>query len=213
MKNALNQFDEKELKKRISRLSSRAKAAFALSCASRMIEVYKALNAITGMGNPSALHRIQAEAWKQIQLTSSERETINRLLKQCDDLITEGRKVEEQLVPEERAVLATFSAIQCMDSNAAEDAVQAAEEAYQLVSDFVFDQKGISVIRTRETARSVDSDPVVAAELSRQSRDLMEIETADKKMDFQAVVVNLMKRSEEECKTFLPDPAHFVPHK
>lgn len=195
-----HRFDRGRLTDRLTKIGWRGKASFAVCCATRMTQVYAQSPIARPEGGPLILDRCLAECQEHIMAEAPEAAQVNRLLRECEGLIA------DLPVAEESAVMATMFAIRCILTDSPDDSAECASEAYELVHGVAMDSLGLSIIRASDAGKldAARAHPLVQLELSRQERDLTEVEAAEENgVPYGNLVPVLTRRARFEAKDFL----------
>lgn len=202
-------FDKKQLANQLSPLAANARAMVALGCAVRMSSLYEVLSSTTKIGDAGTLSRVQATAVRAFSGAAIGSHGLKGLIDACEKLVLDARSIEPSLLPEERAVLATISALRSALSNSTSDAIDAAAEAHTLTVEYALDVMNVAVIKNSKVIDQAESHPAVQAELSRQQRDITDVAAAGAGLDELSSL--MFERAKVEAQSFLPDVSHFLP--
>jgi uncharacterized protein YjaG (DUF416 family) len=163
-------YDEARLVQDLSRLSPEARAAFAATCAERMLPIYRWFHERTGRGDPAALEGALAHLWADLGGGESSGLEIER-------------GVAEGLVPDEddswvdecafaqHAAASVAYAIRSRLEGDGQEAGWAARQVYEAIDLWVTTRDNVDVNAVGVEDRIVE-DPLIQAELARQKRDI-----------------------------------------
>jgi uncharacterized protein YjaG (DUF416 family) len=166
-------YHEPSLVQALSRLSPSISALFAATCAERVLPVYRWFHRRTGRGDPAALEEALGALWSDLEGQPSKA------------LLT-AQKTAEGLVPEEddtwvdecafaqHAAAAVAYAIRCHLTKNAEEAGWAARQVYEALDLWVTTRANVD-LNAPGAEDQVLADPLIQAELARQSRDIAEL--------------------------------------
>jgi uncharacterized protein YjaG (DUF416 family) len=199
-------FDERELVAKLNELPDELRAAFAASCAERLLPAYAKFAARTGRGEAAALTAILTRLWHDLggnPMTDSERQAqidaCMKLIPREDD----GEWVPEQAAAEDAGAAVAY-ALRCRLTGQAQEATWAARRAYEALDHYVINRANID---TNEPGaeHQVRSDPLVQAELQRQQRDLSELH-ASRDAGGTEAMMRLRDRAKQEGAHFFGTP-------
>jgi hypothetical protein len=191
-------FDKKQITGQIELLPKRLRLAFAAACAQRQYPNYIRTSAANPIGNPEAVTRIFRELWGSIEQNVFEPGELRRDRDLCDAL-TPGRDTEwfSGSGFAQRALLSLAYALDTALSGRSEDAMWAAYCACEALEKYITERFAVD-------DASIDSVPIMQAELSRQQTDLMELRAASKTPSNEvAVVARIKRRAESDASSFL----------
>lgn len=189
-------FDQAEIESRLSGLSIEKRVIFAASCATRLFPGYLEFSDFTGVGDPERLKNALDCAWKW---AGGDREAADFRLIMAD---IEALLLDEDTIPSpvtaaaEDAARAVAYVVDTILKGGADPAVFAGSVAYQAVDQRVIllERKGTGQPGSEE---QILTHPLVQAELSRQLRDLVELE-GPPACDVSSIAHKFKRRAERE---------------
>lgn len=193
-------YDEKEIVKKLERISVPARASFAAACGQRQMHGYLSFFAHTGRGDPEELAQILERIWRRIGGDQKVEPELQVDLERCMALIPkedDGPWVDEQALAEDAASAVAY-ALRTLATGEAQEAAWAARRAYEALDYYVINRVGF------RDDQIVLAHPVVQAELMRQQRDLDELlEAVTDEQRTMAATGNLRTRAQQEANSFL----------
>jgi uncharacterized protein YjaG (DUF416 family) len=130
-------FDQKNLLQKLEQLVPNHRAAFAAACAQRQLPSYQSFSAKTGFGDFTALEDMLETLWKDLNGNPiPEKELAAKidagmLLIPGEDIQQEGQAYAED------AAASVVYALQCRQTGGSEEAMYAAQRAYESLDHFV----------------------------------------------------------------------------
>jgi len=190
-------FDRESLKRRLDSVSTRSRTAFALACAERLMPLYNAFSERNANHRWSYLRLTADNFWGQLlkNTVMPNHEFLNEYpsLAPNDGWPTSEFTLLNPLA--ENAVLALGSAAECHDSEDAENAVLAAEQAYEAVDYLAQNAEGLDYRDIGGEDAILKSD-VVQDELKRQMDDLAVLEsTSEQDSQYLSIIDSLREQS------------------
>ena len=193
-------FDEEELIEGLARLSAPQRTIFAAASAERLFPAYEVFVHRTGRGSADELAAILDRLWLNIEGSQTDSTQEQADIDTCMRLFPEeedtSRWVPEQTYAED-AVASLAYALRCRRTEQAQEAAWAARRAFEAVDEFVIATEGMDPAEDR-TGEQILSHPLVQAELSRQRRDLCELDAGQS--DLLLVATEMRRRSKIEGK-------------
>ena len=185
--------------KKVEQLSCALRIAFAAACAERLLTGYAKYAAKTGGGGLAVLREILTRLWKDLEGERMSDAEVDAAIKTCLQMIPqeEGSAwVPEQATADDAAAALAY-ALGCRRSCRPEEAVLAAQRAYDALDEFVIYKENVDTNVPGAEDRVV-SHPLIQTELARQQRDIDEL------LQRLITVTALRDRSRVEAATFLP---------
>lgn len=167
------QYSEAQLREALSRLSPAGRAAFAASCAERLLPAYRSFHERSGLGDSIALERALSALWAHIEGTLGSDLAI--YARSADALVPgEEDAWSPEMPAAQNAAAAVAYAIRCHMSANIQDAAWAARQVYEALDSWVVIRDDLDLnVEGRE--RRIIGDPLIQAELARQRRDVEEL--------------------------------------
>jgi len=205
-------FDEPSLVLDLERLQPSFRAVFAAAVAERMLPGYLTFSHRTERGDPTALSSILEHLWRDIEgQPTSERQGEENIALAMNLM---PREEEGSWAPEQAWAEDTVSAVayslRCKQNGRAQEAAWAARRAYEALDHFVITTEAIN-INEPGAEEKILSNPLIQAELSRQQRDLDELQSANSR-DVSQVASQMRERAKAESEIFF-DGHHDCPPK
>lgn len=172
-------FNEKVLTAKLDRLALPLRVIFAATIAERLLPLYVNFTKITGRGNPERLMDILQRLWLDLCGTQMSSQELQENIALSMNLIPgedEVPWVPEQAWAEDAVATVAYS-LRCRQSGQSQECVWVARRAYEALDHFVITTEGLSINAPEAEARAL-SNPLIQAELRRQSRDLRELQAA-----------------------------------
>lgn len=190
------QFDEREIQQRLGSLDLSLRLAFALACAERLHPTYVRYCSVTGWGDMPGMRDLLDRLWREVSEKEMSDSEQKQVLQECMSLFPgEQEPTRPESGPTEDAVGALAYAIRCLGTSDPQEAVWAARRGYEAVDGFVVARNRINISEP-DSEHLILSDALIQRELSRQARDLAEIE-GTKKIDA-GWVDSLRRRAQSE---------------
>lgn len=192
-------FDEKQLLQKLEQLATNHRVAFAAACAQRQLPCYQRFSAKTGIGDFTALENMLESLWKDLNGNPILEKEIETKIDACMQLIPQEdlRQWENGQAYAENAAASLVYALRCRQTRKSEEAIWAAQRAYEALDNFVINTENIDTNIPGEELH-VLSHPLIQAELGRQQRDLDELHRGV------VTVQRLQERAKAEAADFLP---------
>lgn len=171
-------FDEDNLRDRLQQLGPRASLLFAACCAQRLIHIHRIFVIDSREGDPTLLERAMDVVWAQltcIRASVSTQQLVEQLVTQIPD--DDRSRWSQILAFEDDALAAVVFCLRCSQSGDTGEALWAARRLYDTVDLFVANRIS-NEVGSPPTEIEIIRDPLMQRELSRQHRDLSEIELA-----------------------------------
>jgi len=189
-------FDQEEIEPRLRRLSVEKRVIFAASCATRLFPGYLDFSSLTGAGDPERLKNALECAWKWARGDRKDAD-FRDIASNIESLMLDEDAIPSPVTAAaEDAARAVAYVVDTILEGRADDALYAGSVAYQAV-----DQHVISLQRKEMgkpgSEEQILAHPLVQAELARQRRDLIELETFSDR-DFSPLVGKFRARAEIE---------------
>jgi uncharacterized protein YjaG (DUF416 family) len=166
-------YDEAALAARLAALEPWQKAAFALACAQRMLPIYLKYCALTGEGDAMFVQSAIATLWQAVGGRALPPHELQRLIDRAKELVPPGEAVGRVIwhYYAANAVAALIYAIECQQRDLVQDAVWAALQPFDVVTNYVESRDRLN-FNSEDDKLRLERDPVVQAELQRQETDL-----------------------------------------
>jgi uncharacterized protein YjaG (DUF416 family) len=171
-------FDEEKLRRSLATLSSEQRVAFAAACAQRLLPAYQSYQRTRD--NIAAKHVAEALdlVWQDLAGKPISASELRGQIDWC--MANIPREDAEAWVPEqaaaEDAVAALAYALRCRQGGEPQEAAWAARRVYEALDHFVTSRDDVDV-NVSGTEDHVRADPLIQAELERQERDLLELQS------------------------------------
>jgi uncharacterized protein YjaG (DUF416 family) len=184
-------FNTATITRRLARLPWPASAAFAAACAQRLFTGYERYAVETVQGSKPLAAALD-ELWAGL---AGRPVNFEELADQCEELVPDTLN-EWSLAAQyaEDAVAATVYALRCAASRDPADAIASANRAYESVDAILQEELDLDFSRPGG-AEMMRAHPQTQAELSRQERDLVELEGAD---DLREALLSMRQRAAAE---------------
>jgi uncharacterized protein YjaG (DUF416 family) len=170
-------YDEKGLVGQLERLPDRLRVAFAAACAQRQVPSYFRFSKAAGQGNPDLLVRAVNCLWDDLEGKPASEGQLQQQLDSCMSLLPDPQQDYDGLAYyAEDAVSAAAYAIRARLEFNVQEAVWAAEMAYNALDEFVGAEPAGGVDFDQEEEERRRSHPLVQAELRRQRDDLAQLQ-------------------------------------
>lgn len=172
---AMIAFKEKELLGNLSRISLRARTAFAIACATRLLPGYLDFCRDTGLGDPVWMSEITDRVWRDLKGNEINATELHEAIVYCEQLVPgEGQDFGTPL--QERAddaAAAVAYALRCRQDGSEKSAAWASRRAIETLDRTLTEGK-FGEYELDDEERLL-SHPLIQAELKRQTRDIDEL--------------------------------------
>jgi uncharacterized protein YjaG (DUF416 family) len=170
-------YDEAALAVPLAGLKPWQKAAFALACAQRMLPVYLKYCAVTGEGDAAFARHAVEKLWRALEEASLAPDELQELLERAEELIPPGEAAGMVICHyyAADAMAALIYAAECQQRDPVQEAVWAARQPFEVVTNYVEDRDGLNYNVEADRLR-LDHDPEVQEELQREEADLRVLE-------------------------------------
>jgi uncharacterized protein YjaG (DUF416 family) len=166
-------FDEHALRTQLDQLSQAHRAAFAAACAERLFPAYLHFSQTAQNADPDKLRAALNRLWDDLTGNPMSELELRATAKECEALVPseEEESSDEQPYGEDAAAALAY-ALEARFKGS-QEAAWSARRAYEALDHFVDFRNGDGIRVTPE--EQILEDPLVQAELARQSRDLKEL--------------------------------------
>ena len=195
-------YDEAGNVDRLELLPTRARVAFALLVASRLLPSYRRFHERTGRGDASALEGIADRLWLDLAGEPMSDDEVQAAAEQCLELVPseeDGVDAETQPHAEDAAV-----ALRARQDGDAHNAAWAAQRAYETLDHHAASLLGKKAFGP-DAETKILSHPLVQAELARQNRDLVDLTRLDATGELEAQLPTLRDRAQKEADAFFAE--------
>jgi uncharacterized protein YjaG (DUF416 family) len=166
-------YEEPRLVEALSTLSPGRRTTFAAACAQRLMPVYKWVHARTGRGDPVLLDDSLSALWEDLKGALSDE--LDAVRARVEELIPdEDDEWIDEIAYAQHAASAVAYALRCRLSELPQDAAWAARQVYEAIDLWVTTRDNVDLNAPGVEDRIL-GDPLIQAELSRQSRDVAEL--------------------------------------
>jgi uncharacterized protein YjaG (DUF416 family) len=172
------QYDEKDLVVRLDRLPSNRRPIFAASCAQRLLPAYAVFSKASNGRFNDRLPEILSLLWDDLEeIRCQQPIDVTRCIDVAIGLIQGDDATEwiPEQAPAENAAEAVAYAFTCRLSGSSQEAAWAARQVYDALDYVLVSRLRIDINNPADTTRIV-AHPLVQAELSRQLRDLKNLQ-------------------------------------
>ena len=195
-------YDEQDLIRSLNTLAPRLKTVFAASCAQRLLPAYGSFTAKSERGDPPRVAAILERLWSALTGKAMSPEEITVHLETCMSLIPaedDEPWFEEQAYAEDAGAALAY-ALRTLAGGKSEDAAWAARRSYEAVDHYLTHHLGLDSSGPGGEEQLM-RHPLMQAELSRQRRDLGELQQTPDAAD-PAIVERFRARAVAEGSGF-----------
>lgn len=196
-------YNDAALRQQLEGLDPTWRAAFAAACAERLLPTYRSFHQETGQGDPVALAQALNVLWTSLAGAPIGEDELRQHAAAADALIPSDDDWTELTPYAENAVTAVVYALNCRLTGDVAPATWSALQAYEALDEFVVNRD--LDLNTPGAEARILGDPLIQAELARQSRDLADLAASS---DHSGARVALIERLRDRARVEAP---HFLP--
>lgn len=177
-------YDEKELIKSLDHLPPELKTVFAAACAQRLLPAYQAFTRVSHRGDAVGLTAILDRVWSALEGAPMTARELTIQLDTCMTLIPKEDDTPwypEQAYAEDAGAAVAY-ALRTLSTGKSEEAAWAGRRSYEAIDHYLANKAGIDP-RASGGEEALMRHPLMQAELSRQRRDLEDLQRAAQSRD------------------------------
>jgi hypothetical protein len=196
-------FDEEKLVRELGELPKNLRAAFAASCAQRLLPGYMRYATDSTNANMAALSQALANLWKDIEEDRADVASLTKCHDLCLSLIPGDDKgyVPGQEFAEDAAASVAFVTRVKLTGDS-QEAAWAARRAYDALDHYVIERFNVDTAAPAAQLL-IDSYPIVQSEFRRQQTDLVELRRiAGNPGCGRTVIERIRRRAESDSASF-----------